>query len=254
MRLTPIRDGFYVAVSSQFATNSVVVRGNSGSLVVDPGVTVTEVQALASDLQSLGMPAEVGFATHPHWDHLIWSPSLGPAPRFATLTAVTTARRERNDLLQELGVAAPGHDLKEFAKLTPIPAECQQLPWSGPSAIVIEHQAHAPGHAALYFPDSGVLLAGDMLSDLEIPLLDLDSPTALADYRQALSCFFALEGVSWVVPGHGFPGDRAEFQRRLAQDQAYLDSLQSGTRSRDPRLATEWLAQEYHRHQAYLAR
>jgi len=38
---------------------------------------------------------------------------------------------------------------------------------------IIEHQAHAVGHAALLLADRGVLLAGDMLSDILIPLFDL---------------------------------------------------------------------------------
>jgi glyoxylase-like metal-dependent hydrolase (beta-lactamase superfamily II) len=37
---------------------------------------------------------------------------------------------------------------------------------------IIEHQAHAVGHAAVLLADRGVLLAGDMLSDVLIPLFD----------------------------------------------------------------------------------
>ena len=43
---------------------------------------------------------------------------------------------------------------------------------------IVEHQAHAIGHAALLLADRGVLLAGDMLSDVLIPLLDPRRPWA----------------------------------------------------------------------------
>ena len=43
---------------------------------------------------------------------------------------------------------------------------------------IVEHQAHAIGHAAVLLADRGVLLAGDMLSDVLIPLLDPRRPWA----------------------------------------------------------------------------
>lgn len=37
---------------------------------------------------------------------------------------------------------------------------------------MLERRAHAPGHAALLMAGPGVLVAGDMVSDLEIPVPD----------------------------------------------------------------------------------
>ena len=250
-RLARLDEGFYVAVSTQFVSNTVVVRGAAGSLVVDPGVTVEEVAGLAADLATLQSAPELGFSTHPHWDHLIWSTALGSVPRFATRRAVEIAQGERDGLIEGLQDAAPGHDLGLFAQITPMAGGIDQLTWSGPRAIVLEHQAHAPGHAAVFFPQSGILLAGDMLSDIEIPLLDLDSVTAVADYRRALDQFAALTGVALVVPGHGHPGNGAEFRRRVEQDQRYLDALESGA-PHDPRLSAQWLAEEFERQRNYL--
>jgi hypothetical protein len=48
-----------------------------------------------------------------------------------------------------------------------------QIP-GGPSNPDHEHQAHAPGHAALLIEERWVLVAGDLLSDVLIPLLDLN--------------------------------------------------------------------------------
>ena len=58
--------------------------------------------------------------------------------------------------------------------ITGLPAETAQIPWDGPQVRIIEHQAHAPGHAALLIEERGVLVAGDMLSDVLIPMLDLN--------------------------------------------------------------------------------
>jgi len=82
----------------------------------------------------------------------------------------------------------------------PVTARADSL--DGPQVRIIEHQAHAPGHAALLIEERGVLIAGDMLSDVLIPMLDLTGTAdPIDDYLAALRL---LEGaVSWtaVVPG-----------------------------------------------------
>src|SRR5689334_23053263 len=64
--------------------NAVVVQGQAGVLLVDPGILGYEVVALAHDLRELGQPVVAGFSTHPHWDHLLWHARLGAAPRYGT--------------------------------------------------------------------------------------------------------------------------------------------------------------------------
>ena len=54
-------------------------------------------------------------------------------------------------------------------------------------------------------------------------------------------------GVSAVIPGHGRPGDAAEFRRRLAADLAYLDAVAAGIDYPDPRLTEDWLRTEHAR-------
>jgi glyoxylase-like metal-dependent hydrolase (beta-lactamase superfamily II) len=160
-------------------------------------------------------------------------------PRYASATAVRVAGRERAGLISGVQEAAPGHDLELFGRLTPLPGDT--IPWDGPAAQVIVHDGHAPGHGAVFLPDSGVLLAGDMLSDIEIPLLDFDEPGQLGSYRTALERIGALEGVRWLVPGHGHVTGAAGFRERLAADQRYLDQLTAGRPFDDPRLTADWL-------------
>ena len=78
--------------------------------------------------------------------------------------------------------------------ITGLPAEMAQIPWDGPHVRIIEHQAHAPGHAALLIEERGVLVAGDMLSDVLIPMLDLNGTAdPIEDYLAALRL---LEGAA----------------------------------------------------------
>lgn len=245
-RLTEIAPGVLVATSELFITTTTVVTGRAGRcLVIDPAVTVAELAALAAELAAAGLRPEAGFATHPHWDHVLWSRDLGDVPRYAAPRAVTTAVTERDGLVSGVQEGAPGHDLALFGQLTALAPDAGAIPWDGPQALVVTHDGHAPGHSAVFLPGTGTLIAGDMLSDIEIPLLDLAEPDPLGDYRTGLARLAELAGVRQVVPGHGAVGDAAEFRRRVTADFGYLDGLASGTASADPRLTLDWLREPH---------
>jgi glyoxylase-like metal-dependent hydrolase (beta-lactamase superfamily II) len=247
-RLIEIAAGVLVATSEYALTTTTVVTGAPGSgacLVIDPAVTVAELEALAGSLASLGLRPVAGWSTHPHWDHVLWSQALGDAPRYASPAAAATAQAEREGLIEGVEASAPGHDLVLFGRLTAL--ESFVIPWDGPAAQVIAHDGHAPGHGAVFLPDSGVLVAGDMCSDMEIPLLDTAEADPLGDYRTGLGRLAAVAGVRQVVPGHGHVGNAEEMRRRFTADTAYLDALSHGRVPADPRLAgaPQWMLDQH---------
>jgi hydroxyacylglutathione hydrolase len=249
-RLTEVAPGVLVATSSYDQTTTTVVVGSDGCLLIDPAVTLAELARLAADLRELGVRPVVAWSTHPHWDHVLWSRDLGRAPRYATPAAAAVARAERVELARETQRSAPGHDFLLLGRLTPLPgmSTAATIPWDGPQAQVIAHDGHAPGHGAVFLPGPGVLVAGDMCSDVEIPLLDLGGADPLGDYRTGLERLASVAGVRHVIPGHGHVGDADEFRRRLAADAAYLDALVLGHPFDDPRLtagSSPWLREAH---------
>jgi hydroxyacylglutathione hydrolase len=245
-RLNQISARVFVATADLYVSNSTVLSdGDGGCLVVDPAVTVPEVAGLAADLRRLSLRPRAGFATHPHWDHLLWSSELGDVPRYASALAVATAERERAGLIEGVQKAAPGHEIDLFARLTPL-GQPDAIGWDGLNAVVVTHHGHARGHSALFVPESGILVAGDMCSDIEIPLLDADRPDPVGDYQVALERLAELP-VRQVIPGHGTVGDAAEFRRRVELDRAYLAGLVRGQDLRDPRPIADWLVAEHER-------
>ena len=248
---TEVAPGVWVATADKYTTTTTVVAGAGGScLVVDPAVSAQDLDALASWLSSQGLRPAVGWSTHPHWDHVLWSGGLGAdVVRYATPRAARTAERELPGLIAGVRDSAPGHDLSLLARLTPLAAA--EVPWDGPRAVVVEHDAHAPGHGALFLPDHGVLVAGDMCSDIEIPLPDMDAADPFGSYRHGLALLASRDGVRVVVPGHGHVGDAAEFRRRIAADYAYLDAVAEHRDPGDPRLTVDWLRAEHDRHRAH---
>jgi glyoxylase-like metal-dependent hydrolase (beta-lactamase superfamily II) len=103
---------------------------------------------------------------------------------------------------------------------------------------IIEHHAHAPGHAALVIEERGVLVAGDMLSDVLVPMLDVSDPADPIDsYLAALGLLEAVaDDVDVVVPGHGSVGGREQVHARIAQDRAYVRALRGADAVSDPRV------------------
>src|SRR5262249_15150398 len=121
--------------------------------------------------------------------------------------------------------------------ITGLPAEATQIPWDGPQVRVIEHNAHAAGHAALFIAERKVLVAGDMLSDVLIPLLDLSAADPIEDYLAALRLLEDVaDDVDVVIPGHGSVGGADQLRTRIKQDRAYVQALRDRQVVSDPRI------------------
>jgi hydroxyacylglutathione hydrolase len=252
-RLTEIAPGVLVVTSSfALTTTTVVAEPEGGCLLIDPGVTVAELAELAGELAERSLVPVVAWATHPHWDHVLWSRELGDAPRYAAPAAVTITETARPGMVEMLEASAPGHDLELFARVRPLDARA--IAWDGVVAQLIVHNGHAPGHGAVFLPETGVLIAGDMCSDVEIPLLDTEAQDAFGDYRTGLARLAAVSGVHQVVPGHGHVGDAAEFRRRLAADSGYLDALAIRKPFEDPRITEGWMREAHDGHLRYMRR
>jgi glyoxylase-like metal-dependent hydrolase (beta-lactamase superfamily II) len=233
-----VADGVWVRQSEWVGSNSVVVRGDDGLVLVDPGISGADLAELADDVDRIGVPVVAGFSTHLHWDHLLWHSRFGDVPRYAMRAAAEAAPGVRERAQQMAEESAPGIPLDLIALTTPLPAGGGPVP-----GRVIEHEAHAIGHAALLLADRGVLIAGDMLSDVLIPLLDPRRPGQVSAYETALERLGeAVQHVDVMVPGHGAVARGPEVAARLAADRAYIAALGDGADPDDHRLEQDWIA------------
>ena len=251
--LTGVADGVLIHVSEFIQSNSVVVRGENGVLVVDPGITGDELACLAADVRALGQPVVAGFSTHPDWDHVLWHADFGGAPRYGTARCAASMQElllnaDWRALIAE-GLPPEHADeipMELLGLVTGLPAGATAIPWDGPVVRILEHQAHAPGHAALLIEERGVLVAGDMLSDILMPFLDLEAADPVEDYLTALRLFDSVaDNVDAVVPGHGSIGRDEQVKARIELDRTYVQALRDGRAPDDPRVGPtaplEWL-------------
>jgi glyoxylase-like metal-dependent hydrolase (beta-lactamase superfamily II) len=171
-------------------------------------------------------------ATHADWDHLLGRLAF---PEAALGCAESTAARlaaEPGDAQRKLRRFDEEHYVEDRTPLAM--AGVQGLPVPGHLSVGIEHElelhptgGHTADGMAVVIPWAGVLVCGDYLSPVEIPML---SPGGSAETYEA-----TLERLSWlvaaaeyVVPGHGAPMERARAEQILAEDRAYLAELRSG--------------------------
>jgi glyoxylase-like metal-dependent hydrolase (beta-lactamase superfamily II) len=243
--LRQVAEGVLIHESEFCQSNAVVVQGRAGVLLIDPGVQDYEMACLANDLSGSGQIAVAGFSTHPHWDHLLWDARLGAAPRYGTARCAATVRAQLSDPRWKARAAewippdiAEQVPLDLLGLITGLPADTARVPWDGPHVRIVEHQAHAPGHAALLIEERGVLVAGDMLSDVLIPMLDLnDTADPIEDYLAALRLLEGVAGdVDVLVPGHGSIGGADQVRARIELDRAYVHALRDAHVPSDPRI------------------
>jgi glyoxylase-like metal-dependent hydrolase (beta-lactamase superfamily II) len=244
VRLVSLHADVLVATSRIYQTTCTALRSGEEGFVVDSPILPDELDALPAILQQARFPVSGLLATHGDWDHLLGRLAF---PRAALGCAETTAAR----LTGEPGAAQ--RELRafddQFYVERPRPlslGQVQALPVPGHVGLgerELELQpadGHTADGTAIWAPWARVLLCGDYLSPVELPML---SPGGSRDaYLATLARLRPyVERAEWVVPGHGAPVQGAHALALLDEDVHYLTEweLPPGRRSAAQRAIDE---------------
>lgn len=199
------------------------------TFVIDSPVLPDELDALPGLLEQARFPAPSGLlATHGDWDHLLGrlvfpGIALGCADSTAARlqAAPGEAQRELRAFDEELMIERPRPLSLGAVQALPVPGRCD----IGERELQLHPaEGHTPDGMAVVIPWAGVLVVGDYLSELEIPMLGYAD--ALGDYRATLERLRSLvAGAEHVVPGHGPILDRERAHVLLEEDLGYLLAL-----------------------------
>ena len=228
-----LADGVRVRTSRCYAMNSLLLTRDEHALLVDPGVLPSELDDMAAAVQADAprLDRVVLAFTHPHWDHVLGLPWFPGATTFAHAgfadaleSELATLRHDADEWIGQQGEKLP----HEFQSFTPtMSARGTTAIQLGPfSLVTYDTPGHSSTHLALWFPEAGVLAAGDLLSDIEVPWLDAP-PWVYRNSLMTLHWLFEQEDVRVLVPGHGpLAHGRLAGYRRLLRDLDYLLHLE----------------------------
>ncbi len=202
------------------------------SFLIDSPVLPDELELLPSLLEQARFPPLSGLlATHADWDHLLGPLAfpgalLGCAESSARRLAAEpgTAQRELRAFDEGLYLERPRPLALGAPQALPVPGHLE----IGDQEMELHPtDGHTADGMAIWAPWAGVLVVGDYLSEIEIPMLSPGGGRAA--YLATLAGLRPLvERAEHVVPGHGPVLDSSTALGILEQDLAYLQALGEG--------------------------
>jgi glyoxylase-like metal-dependent hydrolase (beta-lactamase superfamily II) len=215
-----------IALTSRaYATGCVLVRSGSEAFVIDSPVFPDELEILPAMAQQAGFGVVGLIATHADWDHVLArysfpEASLGMAETSAArlINEPGKAQRELRAFDDELYVERGPLSLPGAQRL-PVPGHVE----IGSAALELQPaDGHTPDGMAIWIPWASVLVCGDYLSPVEIPMVEHSVDAYLATLARLEPW---VEEAAHVVPGHGGPIDGVRALAILREDRAYLEGF-----------------------------
>jgi glyoxylase-like metal-dependent hydrolase (beta-lactamase superfamily II) len=232
VRAISLHPDVLVATSEVWQTTCTAVRNGGEAFVIDSPVYPDELELLPTLMQQAQFIPKGLLVTHGDWDHLLGRLAF---PGAALGCAETTAARltaEPGAAQRELRAFDDEHYVERKSPLSL--GQIQPLPVPGHLEVgdaeleLHPTEGHTADGMAIWIPWAQVLVAGDYLSPVEIPML---SETGSRDaYVATLRRLEPLvEQAAHVVPGHGAVMEGARAAAILSEDVAYLEALPDAT-------------------------
>lgn len=209
--------------STLFTYHSGIFVNDGDVVLIDPGLSEPEINALAQFIQDRSWNVDTIILTHCHWDHVLGA-DMWPDPELVAHRAF--AGQAHNYEKRVRSIIAKTPDLARTKPFEmPEPSETFDRDFwlkIGDWKLELQHTpGHAPDHLFVVEPASGTVWTADMLSDEEIPYV-IDN---LGDYQRTMEKINA-DDYRMLVPCHGTPTqDPLEIRARIESDRNYINEL-----------------------------
>ena len=231
MRAVSVTGDAIVVTSLLWQTTATAIRAGDEAMLIDSPYFPDELELVPAVLGQAGFEVNALLATHGDFDHVLGRlafPDLSLGVAESTMLrlqkAPGEAQRDLRDSDDEHYVRRPRPLALGGAQSLPVPGK---LGLGEAELELYPAEGHVSDGMAVFAPWLGVLVCGDYLSAVEIPMLGPGG--SVAGYRATLARMAPLvERSETVVPGHGRPSSREDALRLLDEDAGYLDALEGG--------------------------
>ena len=212
-----------VVTSRIWQTTCTLVRNGEEAFVIDSPVLPDELELLPAVADQAGFRVVGRLATHADWDHVLAGYAFPDAPLGVPESSAPrlrdgSAQRRLREFDEQHYVERPGPLTLPSPQILPVPGRCD----IGESELEL-HAAtgHTEDGMVVWAPWARVLICGDYLSPVEIPMVrDRDAYLATLERIEPL-----VGEADWVVPGHGAPLESERALAILREDRAYLEGF-----------------------------
>ena len=231
MRAVSVHRDAIVVTSLLWQTTATAIRSGEEAMLVDSPYFPEELELLPTLLGEAGFAPSALLATHADFDHLLGRlafPTLSVGVGEETVNRLRAApgqaQRELRDADAEHYVRRPRPLALGHMHALPVPGH---LALGSQELELHPAEGHTSDGTAVFARWAGVLVCGDYLSNVEIPMISPGG--SVTAYRATLARLEPLvEAAETAVPGHGAPQRRDQALGILEEDLAYLDALERG--------------------------
>ena len=222
--------GAITVTSRLWQTNAVALQADDGTpVLVDSPVLPDELAALPERLGAAGAEPEALVVTHAHFDHVLGRAAFPALALHAGEDTLALLREQRDTPLDALRES----DDELYVERPAAPDLSGAAPLQAGWFITVPAPGHAPDGTALYAEREELLLPGDYLCAVEIPLVSQDGSPE--DYLATLDRLAPLvRRARTIQPGHGPALDRRAALELLDLDRRYVEALATDPGSAEP--------------------
>jgi glyoxylase-like metal-dependent hydrolase (beta-lactamase superfamily II) len=271
VRAVSLHRDVIVVTSQLFQAHCTIVRAPGGeeAFAIDSPVLPEELELLASLVQQAGFPEPQGLlATHADWDHVLAPLAFREAALGCAESSVERLRAEPGAAQRALRRFDEELHVERRAPLSlgsvqalAVPGRCS----IGDAELELHPTAgHTADGMAICIPWARVLVVGDYLSPIELPVLgeakaygvgEADGEAKANFVEDTLGAYVAtlerlrplVSDAEHVVPGHGPVIDGAAALGVLDEDLAYLQGLRErGVEAELPQARRSHVQRELH--------
>jgi glyoxylase-like metal-dependent hydrolase (beta-lactamase superfamily II) len=226
LRAVGLHEDVIAITSRVYATGCVLVRSGGEAFCIDSPVFPDELEILPAMAAQAEFDVVGLLATHADWDHLLGRYAFPEAPLGCAESSSArlinepgVAQRELREFDDEFYVSRPGPLSLGASQRLPVPG---QIEVGSEVLEVLPADGHTADGMAIWIPWARVLVCGDYLSPVEIPMVGFSVDAYLATLARLEPW---VEEAAHVVPGHGGPIDGTRAAAILREDRAYLEAL-----------------------------